>query len=157
MVVGIDVHGIFSHLLQSGLNFVDFLGTRRSPTVHIGGRMRGSSNRLMHVRCFANGSSKGKIGLLVGLGEQLESIQMVLVCLLANCVQNSRHVVIGAVNGRCRCSNIFTQTDSSHAVATRALNGCDIKAESVVCLESTAHVEVSIAASKAAWHTCALT
>lgn len=29
---------------------------------------------MMHVRRFANGSSEGEVGLLVGLGEQLESV-----------------------------------------------------------------------------------
>jgi hypothetical protein len=95
-------------------------GSRRSPAVHIGGRVWRSSNRLMHVRRFA-----------------------AVYCPNHN-VQTALHAIGEQTNqDHLNALQLFAQT------ATRALDGRNIKAEPVVCLESTAHVEVSIAASKA--------
>jgi hypothetical protein len=48
------------------------------------GGMLGHSHTLLHVSGFANSSGETQVSLLVGLGKQLKSIEVVLVCFLAN-------------------------------------------------------------------------
>lgn len=144
------------------LDLQRILGSRqtaacRSPSVRdTDSMMLWSPDGLLHIRRLSRCSGESKIGLLVGLSKQLQSVDAILASLLAKIMKLRRHTVVRTVDHRRSRSNLIPQTNGLHAVFPRTLHGRNIDAEAVVCLESTADMKVGVASSKVTGNTCTL-
>lgn len=99
------------------------------------------------MRRFSNSSRKRQIGLLVSLHKSLQRIDTLLLRHLADIVNGTRHLVVGAPYGRTRRPGLLSQSHAVHRITSRTLHGRDVESKPVLRLERAANMKPGVTAT----------
>lgn len=115
-------------------------------------------NGLLHVRRVPRSPSERFVSLLIGLRENLKSIQFFIAITheLANFVDVRRQSVAGTVDHRRGSALIRAQSDSGRAILAVGFDCNNIESKLILGLECTTNMELSIASRMIAWNTSTL-